>query len=280
MIASPLPRETLLHVVKTLPAAPQILSRLGKLLLDLDSGLDDITALLRRDSGLTAHIIRIANSALYNTGTPFASLEDALARVGLAEVYRLAGFAAMAQIADRGFSLYGISGPQMRENALLTALLMENLARTAGEDTRAGYTAGLLRSTGKIALDRLTRDKAYEGAYSMQGRIPLGDWETGFVGMNNCEAGDLILREWRFPDKIVIALRDHYHPTAESTALTLLLNLAAAGAERCGHGLPGEHFYWENCLEHLTATGLTENDYTAAMRNALERFGPVRAALA
>ena len=82
MIASSFPRETLLHVVKTLPAAPQILARLGHILLDQNSDLDDITALLRCDAALTARILRIANSVVYNTGTPFASLEQALARVG------------------------------------------------------------------------------------------------------------------------------------------------------------------------------------------------------
>ena len=59
MIASSFPRETLLHVVKTMPAAPQILAKLGQLLLDLNSDLDAVTALLRCDAALTTRILRI-----------------------------------------------------------------------------------------------------------------------------------------------------------------------------------------------------------------------------
>src|SRR3954470_6380410 len=158
-------REALLHVVKTLPAAPQILAQLGHLLLDINSDLSDITSLLKRDAALTTRIIRISNSAIYNTGRPFASLEESLARVGFTEVYRLTGFAAAAQLADQKLPFYGISGAQLRENALLTALIMEALAPLAGVDSGLAYTAGLLRSVGKIAIDRLAKGTERTGTF-------------------------------------------------------------------------------------------------------------------
>lgn len=277
MIASPVPRATLLHVVKTLPAAPQILARIGHLLLDMDSELEDVTGLLKRDSALTARIIRISNSAAYNTGAPFASIEEALARIGLMEVYRLAGFAAIAQVADANLVRYRITGPALRENSLLTALVMEQLARPAGVDPRAAYTAGLLRSIGKIALDRLTSDHAYDGGSGIRGA--LGEWEIGFIGLSNCEAAAIILEEWRFPDATIIAIRDHYIPEA-GEAIARLLNLAAGAAERSGHALPGESGYWTTTPENLAAAGVSQEDLDEATRVALAHFGTVRAALA
>ncbi len=277
MIASPVPRATLMHVVKTLPAAPQILARIGHLLLDMDSGLEDVTALLKRDSALTARIIRISNSAVYNTGAPFASIEEALARIGLMEVYRLAGFAAIAQVADTSLVRYRVTGAELRENSLLTALVMEQLARPAGVDPRAAYTAGLLRSIGKIALDRLTSDRAYDGGSGIRGR--LGEWETGFIGLSNCEAAAIILEEWRFPEATIVAIRDHYTPEA-GEAIARLLNLAAGAAERSGPALPGESGYWTTTPEDLAAAGVSQEDLDEATRVALDHFGTVRAALA
>lgn len=276
MIASPVPRATLLHVVKTMPSAPQILARIGHLMLSMDAELEDITGLLKRDPSLTARVIRISNSAAYNTGTPFASLEDALARVGLTEVYRLTGFAAIAQCSDQNLIRYSISGPQLRENSLLTALLMEALARPAGVDPRSAYTAGLLRSVGKIALDRLTRDHAYDGGCGIRG--PLAEWETGFIGLNNCEASAIILEEWRFPEETIAAIHRHYTPPV-GESLTNLLNLAAGAAELSGHGLPGELSYWPLTPEKFAAAGVNERQLKDAIYLALERFGPVRAAL-
>lgn len=276
MIASPVPRATLLHVVKTMPSAPQILAHIGHLLVAMDVELEDVTALLKRDPALTARIIRISNSAAYNTGTPFDSIEDALARIGLTEVYRLTGFAAIAQVSDASLVRYGVSGVKLRENSLLTALVMEALARPAGVDPRAAYTAGLLRSIGKIALDRLTQDHAYDGGCGIRG--PLADWETGFMGLNNCEAAAIILEEWRFSEETLVAIRDHYVPEV-GEPIASLLNLAAGAAERGGHGLPGELGYWTLSAEKYAAAGVNEEQLDEALQVGLERFGPVRAAL-
>jgi HD-like signal output (HDOD) protein len=279
-LVTPPPREALLLAVNMLPASPQILSRLDPLLVNMDSTIQDITALLRRDAALTARIIRIANSVAFNRGEPLSSIEEALMRVGFAEVYRVTGFAIMAQVTNQHVPLYDITGVQFRENSLLTALIMEALARVVQLDTRAAYTAGLLRSTGKIALDRAMKAHNRYNDIEPYGRGALIEWEHATFGCQNCEAAALVLAAWRFPEEMIAAVRDHYTCPEGSTPLTYLLNLAAGAAERCGHGLPGEYPYWEGMPEKCAAAGVDEATLDEAMREALEAFGPVRAAVA
>jgi len=278
MIATPVSREALLHVAKTLPAAPQILAQLGRLLLDINSDLADITQLLKRDPALTSRIIRISNSAIYNTGLPFASLDEALARVGYTEVYRLTGFAAVAQLADQHLPTYGVSGVHLRENALLTALIMEVAAPAAGLDARKAYTAGLLRSTGKIALDRLSRGS--RNVFEAGGSEGLATWETACIGMTNVEAAALILGEWRFPTDTVEAIRDHYLEEPSAFALTHLLNLAAGAADQRGHGLPGESRYFKDDVASLAVVGVEPEEFRRATSQALDVFHAVKNAVA
>jgi HD-like signal output (HDOD) protein len=279
MIATPIPRETLLHVVKTLPAAPHILLQLGHLLLDPNSDMTEVVKLLRCDTALTARIIRISNSAYYNTGQRYASIDEALARVGFNEVYRLTGLAAIAQLSDQDLPTYGITGVQWRENALLTALAAEELAAFTGINPRHAYTAGLLRSIGKIALDRLARNGSYSGRFGDQEGLGLAEWETGFIGLNNCEAAAVILSEWRFPPATIAAIREHYLISSSQSALAHLLNLAAGAADRAGHSLPGEARYWDITAARLEVVGMTMEQVDEAMRRAIEEFGPVRAAV-
>lgn len=279
MIATPIPREMLLHVVKTLPAAPRIMARLGTMLLDPNSEMDEITELLRRDTALTARIIRISNSVFYNPGQPYGSLDEALARVGYMEVYRLVGLAAVAQLGDHVLPLYGITGARLRENSLLTALVVEALAECTGLDSRVAYTAGLLRSVGKIALDRITRNGSYNGAYKGREDGRLGDWETNFIGLTNCEAAAVILKEWRFPATTTEAIRDHYATTRRVSPLARLLNLAAGAADRGGHGLPGEADYWPTVLASEEDPQIDEEQVNDALCRALEHFGPLREAI-
>jgi HD-like signal output (HDOD) protein len=271
-------REALLHVAKSLPAAPQILARLGELRLEPDADLTDVTALLRRDASLTARIIRIANSAMYTTGSSHASLEQALARVGFGEIYRIAGFAVVAQTASQGLRLYGITGPQLRENSLLTALIVEEMAKLSGVDSHEAYSAGLLRSTGKILLDGLARDLVGKGPY-VDSVGQLADWESRVVGLGNSEAAAIVLSEWRFPASMTTAIGFQYRPEASgsSPALASLLNLAAGAAHRLGHQLPGEMCYWEATPDKLSAAGIDEGQLEDAARRGFEQFDLVRA---
>jgi HD-like signal output (HDOD) protein len=299
MPTAPFPRETLLHVVKTLPAAPQILSKLGQMRLDPNVDLDEVTALLKCDAGLTTRIMRVANSPAYSTGTPYASLEQALARVGFGEIYRIAGFAAIAQMTSQNLRLYGVSGARIRENSLITALVVEALAQKAGLDPQEAYSAGLLRSTGKIALDGLVYSA---GLLRSDGKIPLGvhasgtgprvsydpasgaklaDWETSVAGLCNCEASAFILNEWRFPVGIASAIGYHYAPEGASSgpALASLLNLACGAAERLGFGFPGESSYWEPTPEKWAAAGVDERQLEEASERGLEKFTAVHSAV-
>ena len=274
-------RETLLHVAKSLPAAPQLLSKLGHLRLEPDADLAEATAILRVDAALTARILRIANSPAYTSGSPYASLEQALARVGFVEIYRIAGIATVAQLAGQGLRAYGLSASQLRENSLLTALVMEEAASFTSIDPQEAYASGLLRSTGKVALDGLTSDSSYAGTYNPLSSGDLVEWEDARAGISNCNAGAFVLTEWRFPAAMVAAIGHHYLPgkCPSDRELTHLLNVAAGEADRLGHGLPGERPYLDQSEEKLQAAGIDRKQLEAASSAALARFEVVRASL-
>lgn len=275
IVTSPAP-EVLLQAVRNLPSSPRILAQVGRMLSDPNSDLEQMTTLLKRDTALTACVVRISNSAVYGHADPCGSLEEAVARVGYDELYRMIGFATAAQICPQRLDLYGVSGAEFRENALLTALIMEQLAPLAGVAAPSAYTAGLLRSIGKIAIDRLAAH-AHRIDYASHGSGPLAEWETAAVGMGNCEAAGIILTEWNFPDETAATVREHYR--SAGGVLPALLNLAAGAAERCGHGWPGERFYWESPEFRYAIVGFGQEELDEATRTALELFGPVRAAV-
>jgi len=274
-------REILLHVAKSLPAAPQILAKLGHLRLEPDADLGEATSILKVDASLTARILRIANSPAYTSGSPYASLEQALARVGFLEIYRIAGVAAVAQMATQGLGMYGVSASALRENSLLTALVMEEAARSTQIDPHEAYSAGLLRSTGKVALDGLKRDPQDQGPYEPSSSGDLVEWEGSRAGITNCEAAAFVLTEWRFPSALVSAIGHQYRPDQcpGDRELTHLLNLAAGEADRLGYGLPGEEPYLERSEAKLEAAGVGAGELEAASAEALRKFALVRSTL-
>lgn len=256
MSVVPFSTDDLLRIAQGFPATPQILAELGLLLRDPNTELADIARRLKRDTALAARLMRIANSAALAQTEPVASIEDAAALIGFQEIHRLVGAVAIDHFTQGDFAAYGFAGRRLRENALLVALLMEELATPADEDPRAAYTIGLLRSLGKIALEKLAAGTGRVTGFSPAAGLPLVEWETGSFGTTSCAATAVILHHWHFPHEIPQAIAEHYTPAGRSHPLTHLLNLAANMADKLGYGLPGESRYWLETDEIYRKSGL------------------------
>jgi HD-like signal output (HDOD) protein len=262
-------------VIRSLPAAPRILAQLAQRLQSADVDIDEVTRMLRRDAGLTARLIDMANSAAFMGFEPATTIEDAVARIGFRETHRIIGAVASNQLADEPLSYYALSPRRVRENSLFCALAMEDLADAADLDAGTAYTLGLLRSIGKVVLDRvarsrvgLTRFDPHHGA--------LKSWEQATFGITNTEVAARVLELWEFPEEAVDAVRFHAMP-ATSSEPALLLNICCGAADAHDLGLPGERGLWRYDGNAFAQLGLDESRVQWAADRAngiLQRVSP------
>lgn len=275
-------RERLVKVADSLPGAPKILIELQEVLKDPNSDLEHVTALLRRDSGLTARILRIANGMFYNRGESVGALEEALSRVGFSEVFRVISIASMAQLTDVPLRFYPSTPKKLRENSLFSALVMEALAPAVGIEERMAYTTGLLRGLGRIVLDVAAQGERRTGQVPPLPADGLVEWELGLFGMTSYEASAHILKAWRFPADVFVAIRDQLlHDLAvDPLPNAKLLHVAMAVADAAGHGLPGGHFYVEQyAAKARVDLELSDERVDQALAKANRRFELLSAVL-
>lgn len=262
-----------------LPTAPRLLVELGQLMHDPGSDATDVVGLLRRDPPLVAQVIRMANSAAYCPPEPIGSLERAVAFVGFAEVHRLVGVVAAAQLAEQRLRLYPFHAAHLRQNTLFVAVLMEELAKPAGESPRSCYTVGLLRTIGMMAFERIAVRDPDIPAFRDSGETALAAWEVNYWGLSNVEAAEKILLHWRLPRETVLAIRHHYHPAGKHNPIIHLLKLAATAASDRFGGLPGEEEYWQLTPENFTKAGVSARDFQIACERAQAKFEQLKAAV-
>jgi HD-like signal output (HDOD) protein len=267
-------------VAQELPASPRLLIELGQVIRNPQADSRDVVALLRQDGALVSRLIRMANSPVYARAEPAGSLEEALASIGFQEVHRLVGVVAATQLADQQLKLYGFDGGKLRANALFTAVVMEQLAAVADEDPPACYTVGLLRSIGKMALDRLAREDLSVQGFAASGEPALDEWEQKTWGTDNCRVAEHILLHWRLPADTVVSIRHHYHPEKRHNPIIHLLNLAAGAAEHRLFGLPGEEGYWKFTPENFAKAGLTERKFQEVCEHAQRSFNRLHSVVA
>lgn len=281
-VSNPFAREKLLQVARSLPADLQVLSRLGEVLQDVNSELDQIAELLRRDVALASRIVRISNSPMFAGGGQVASVEEAVNRVGFGEILKLVGTATAARMAERTLEHYAIGAQQLRDNMLYVAFAGEALARAAGTDSRVAYTAGLLRPLGFMVLDRAGRQVDWMQHYDSARWPSYSAWEGSILGVDNCDVAALILEEWRFPRELSRALRTHYLTRLGDDAepLACLLNIANGLAVQAGHAFPGEAAWWSINAEKLRHANVSVEDLIPAAEEADRAFQAAVTALA
>ena len=86
-----------------LPALSGVLTELVRSLDSVDSTVPEIAAIIRKDPVITAQVLRAANAATYAGYGPVASIHQALLRLGIVRVRRIAILASLyASVPFRG----------------------------------------------------------------------------------------------------------------------------------------------------------------------------------
>jgi HD-like signal output (HDOD) protein len=274
-----LDRATIVTLGSKLAPAAATFGQLRMLLEDPDTGLDEIVQLIRLDPALTFHVIRMSNSVIFGMREKNDSLDGAVGRVGFREIYRLVGLAATQQICQRDLVNYRLKAARLWENSVATAAASEVLAVPAGLNPGLLYTAGLLRTLGRVIIDGSAVGRVYRG----EAEWPLvTDWERAMFGITSAEVTAVLLEHWRFPAEIVDAVRGHLDPLSrpESNVGACVLNLACGVVARFGLDLPGESSHWVPTEAKMTLANVTEPVIDECAERAREHYEALCASVA
>ena len=263
--------DTIITIGTQLPPGLGIFGRLQALLRDPDADLDDIVKLVQVDPSLTFQVIRLSNSVLYGTKSSCQSLEDAVSRVGLAELQQIVGLAVARQSFQGELELFQITPTRLWENAVGIGTLMSAFAKQAGGDVGAAYATGLLRNIGKVVLNNYPGGVSYPGVTD---RPDLHAWEREVHGLTAVEVSAVLLDHWRFSTVTVETMRGHLVPDPASlhAASAARMHLACAVAAEWGCALPGEETCWRNDAAMRALAGSKEEDWAGLIEQARKQY--------
>lgn len=275
----PLDRATIISLGSKLAPAAATYGQLRHLLEDPNTGSDEIVRLIRLDPALSFHVVRMSNSVIFGLREHNDSLEDAVGRVGFREIYRMVGLAATQQVCQRDLAHYRLRAERLWENSVATAAAAEVLAGAAGCDPGLAYTAGLLRTLGRVIIDGSAAGQVYPG----EAEFPLvAEWEQSTFGITAAEVTAVLLEHWRFPAEIVEGVRCHFDPFGrgdQENISACVLNLACGVVARFGLDLPGETSHWIGSPAELKLAHLPESALEECAQKAREHYAALCAAV-
>lgn len=206
----------------TVPSAPAILFEILRMLEDEDAELKDLLGAIERDPGLTAKVLRTANSSFFGQARTVDSVERAVLVLGVAMVRSLAISAAVFE--SVGSQLEAGVIDQIWQHSLATATTARLLATRTGMGNRDdAFTAGLLHDAGRMLLMRRFADlyAAHRADASIE------HLEREVVGVDHGVAGGWLFEAWNLPPAIVQAVAQHHaeHPAPGLPTLIFTANL-------------------------------------------------------
>ncbi len=222
------PITEVVGALEDLPTLAPVAMQVIRLADDEVASLNDLVDVISRDPGLTARLLRVANSATYGQIRQVTNLNRATSLLGSHTVKLLSlGFSLVASTRDAAADT-GV----IWQRSLVTGVLARHFSGLPGYQ-RLGddaFVAGLLGNIGKLALAKCPRSAEL---VSNSGMWCQPETETALLGYTSDEVTARILESWGLPAMLVDAVRHRWNPTKTEdpgTSLAALLQVADAGA--------------------------------------------------
>lgn len=216
-----------------LPSLPRVTTTALAIARDPETDLDSLCDVIQADVGISARLLRVANSPVYGRRAPARRLRDVLTTLGV-------GTTCDVLVAASLRSLYQARSPRAQllwEHALAVALAAEEIARQTGVVRRGTcFLPGLLHDVGRIAfmltdptpLDVIARVAEDEHAARTQ-------LEDEWYGFDHAAVGSTLAHDWGLPDDVCESIRWHHAPGLAPVGREMAEVLHVA--DRLAHGL-------------------------------------------
>ena len=197
--------------VGDLPAMPKVVNDALKITDNPSAMMEDIGAVLEKDPGMAAKILRISNSAYYGMRQHVGTLKLALVILGLLEVRNIIlGVSVFELLNGPGTGMeiaHSVWNACLRTGALAKMLSREMAEAVQGEE----FVAGLLSDIGKLVLFREYGEKyrALLTDCSGQWRLVL-QAEENLAGCTHADIAAGLAIRWNLPRSLSDALRCQY----------------------------------------------------------------------
>ncbi|MCP4601417.1 MAG: HDOD domain-containing protein [Proteobacteria bacterium] len=203
-----------LRTAKGLPTLPTVVAHLASLLNDDSAGAAQFERVIKPDPAITANLLRLVNSAYFGVNREVTSVRQAIAFLGIKQVFEVAASASFKQILPNKIPGYEIDSTSFWKHSVAVAAMSERLVQATGNKSPdLMFTAGLLHDIGKLAIGSLIVKESEEIHNHMwRDNTSFVAAENEALGTDHTEVGELMAEEWNLPQAVEWATRWHHHP--------------------------------------------------------------------
>ena len=242
-------KKRILAKVESFPGMPGTAATLLSVMRTSEPQLSQIEGLLRHDPGLTANVLRLANSAYFGLSQKVASVKQAVMLLGLKKLFQMVLASTVSSIMGKPVVGYDMSPGELWKHAVGVSVAAELLAESLNmQDREMVFTAALLHDMGKLVMGDFVKEDLSEIEKLANNGMSFEVAEAFVTGTDHAEIGAHILKRWSLPDELIGAVRWHHDPdSAKKTESSLLADIVHVADMLClmmgiGVGYEGLHY--------------------------------------
>jgi len=205
--------------VKSFPTMPGAGAKMLALLEEPDTAVSEIEEILRYDPGLTANVLKLANSAYFGVPSKIGSLKQAVILLGLKRLIQLVVASCVSAVMDKSVAGYELPPGDLWRHSVAVSIAAEALVKRK-KRARSGdvFTPALLHDVGKLVLGTFVKEEL-EAIQSIAAKgVPFVIAENMILGTDHAEIGARILAHWNLPSDVINAVRWHHDPDSPDAA--------------------------------------------------------------
>ncbi len=224
------PIKKKLSLASNFPTPPAIALQIVALAGDPEIDVGKVATTIAKDPGLTAKVLRVANSPLYSKRRKSENLRQALVALGLNAATTLALSFSLVSTYKSGTGA-GINYTRYWRRAILGA----SAARTFGvlmgvrspEDL---FLAALLQDIAVLGMDRVQPD-FYRPLPAEATHEEIAAHERSLLGTDHAAIGGWLLRQWKLPETLCATIEASHHPESGAEPIAIAARCVALGSE-------------------------------------------------
>ncbi len=217
--------EKLLRDDVRLPSPPAIAVRILEVVQQDDFTFEELANVIQTDSALTGRILRVANSSFYSLSRSVASIETAVAVMGINAVKNIAlSFILMQAIRRTHGERFDFD--RLWRRSMTAAVAAQLISNAIGFNSDETFIASLLQDIGIPTMFVLRKDeylrvldeKVISGS-------PVTEVERRVFGFDHQDVGSELLKMWNLPDTVYLPIRYHHEVDAAPQAIRPLCSV-------------------------------------------------------
>jgi len=193
-----------------LPALPQTAITLLELSQDASNGPVEFARPIEADAGLMGQVLRFVNSSYFGFSKEIASIQQALALVGVRTIKNFALWSAVfSLVPDPKFGPFDLKKlwQDSLRRAVFARILGKAIKLTNAEDL---FAAALLQD---MAIPLLLKElpEQYEALIERRGaeKLRLSSLEQELFGWDHAQAAAALVRNWNLPEEFAVLIERH-----------------------------------------------------------------------